>query len=208
MDFELTPEQQAYRDSIVSFAQQRLSGDTVSRDRDHAFARQAWEAWAGVGIQGLPVPEAYGGSDAGPLMIVLALESLGYGCSDNGLIWFKDADPNRDRSVGNDDASLIAAHYNMPGGYKQGDVDYSGTVNFNDLAIVDRAFGQSLPQLGAPGPPTPTAAGTDRLLLFWPASTATTVTGYAVSCTCQRAATTAPTPSTLLKPLCTHGIRP
>jgi len=115
--------------------------------------------------------------------------------SDNGLFWFKDADPNRDRSVGNDDTSLIAAHYNMPGGYKQGDVDYSGTVNFNDLVIVDRAFGQSVPLLGAPGTPTLTAAGTDRLLISWPASTDTTVTGYDVYRNWQRVATNVPTAS-------------
>ena len=37
-------------------------------------------------IQGLPVPEDYGGSGAGATTTVVALEALGYGCKDNGLI--------------------------------------------------------------------------------------------------------------------------
>ncbi len=40
---------------------------------------------AQVGIQGLPVPIEYGGRRADPITIAGALESLGYGCLDNGL---------------------------------------------------------------------------------------------------------------------------
>ena len=40
-----------------------------------------------MGLQGLPIPKGYGGAGADPLTIILAMEALGYGCRDNGLIF-------------------------------------------------------------------------------------------------------------------------
>lgn len=87
VDFDWTAEQRDYRDTIVSFAQRRLRDDVAQRDAEHAFPRDAWRACADVGIQGLPVPEEYGGSAAPATTIILALEALGYGGSDNGLVF-------------------------------------------------------------------------------------------------------------------------
>jgi alkylation response protein AidB-like acyl-CoA dehydrogenase len=87
VDFDWTKEQRDYRDAIVNFARDRLRRDVARRDAEHAFSREAWRSCAEVGIQGLPVPEEYGGSDAGATTIALALEALGYGCPDNGLIF-------------------------------------------------------------------------------------------------------------------------
>lgn len=84
---EWTAEQRDYRDSVLSFAQRRLCADVGRRDAEHVFSREAWRACAEVGIQGLPVPDEYGGSGATATTIVLALEGLGYGCTDNGLIF-------------------------------------------------------------------------------------------------------------------------
>src|SRR5208337_2854868 len=39
------------------------------------------------GIQGLPIPREFGGAEADILTTVLAMEGLGYGCRDNGLIF-------------------------------------------------------------------------------------------------------------------------
>src|SRR5581483_1052906 len=39
------------------------------------------------GIQGLPVPEEYGGGGLDPLSSAIALEALGYGCHDSGLVF-------------------------------------------------------------------------------------------------------------------------
>ena len=82
MDFELTDEQRSYRDTVLEFARRELDG--AGGD---GFSRQRWERCARVGIQGLPVPGAYGGAEASPTTIVAALEALGYGCRDNGLIF-------------------------------------------------------------------------------------------------------------------------
>jgi hypothetical protein len=87
MDFDWTEEQRAYHDSIVEFARSRLSTDIRARDRAHRFSREDWGRCAELGIQGLAVPGDYGGSDAPATTVVLALEALGYGCRDNGLIF-------------------------------------------------------------------------------------------------------------------------
>jgi alkylation response protein AidB-like acyl-CoA dehydrogenase len=85
MNFDWTDEQRAYHDTIVDFAQARLGAEMGPRDREHRFSREDWTRCAEVGIQGLPVPARYGGTDAPATTIVLALEALGYGCRDNGL---------------------------------------------------------------------------------------------------------------------------
>ena len=51
------------------------------------FDREGWKKCAGFGIHGLPVPKEYGGMGADTLTTVGVLESLGYGCRDNGLIF-------------------------------------------------------------------------------------------------------------------------
>jgi alkylation response protein AidB-like acyl-CoA dehydrogenase len=87
MDFDWTEEQLAFRDSVVRFAQRELAGDVVARDHEGGFDRDAWRKLAEFGIHGLPAPKEYGGSEADTLTQVLAMEALGYGCRDNGLLF-------------------------------------------------------------------------------------------------------------------------
>ena len=42
---------------------------------------------AELGILGLPVPEAYGGTGSDATTTMVALEALGYACTDNGLLF-------------------------------------------------------------------------------------------------------------------------
>lgn len=87
MDFAWSDEQLQYRDAIVRFAQTELNDDVVARDAEASFSHEIWKKCAAFGIQGLPIPEEYGGGGADPLSLMLALEALGYGCKDNGLIF-------------------------------------------------------------------------------------------------------------------------
>jgi alkylation response protein AidB-like acyl-CoA dehydrogenase len=86
-DFSWSDEQERYRDSVIQFAQRHLNDEIIRRDSEGEFSMEAWNKCASFGVQGLPVPEEYGGSAADPLTIVLAMESLGYGCEDNGLLF-------------------------------------------------------------------------------------------------------------------------
>ncbi|MEX2556746.1 MAG: acyl-CoA dehydrogenase family protein [Actinomycetota bacterium] len=87
MDFELSEEQGVFRDEVIRFAQRELGEDLIDRDTDGAFDAKAWQRCAEFGIQGLPIPKEYGGQGADPLTVMLAMEALGYGCSDNGLLF-------------------------------------------------------------------------------------------------------------------------
>lgn len=87
MDFAWTEEQQALRSEIARFARQELNEKLIERDRDAVFSWEGWNKCAQMGIQGLPVPQEYGGGGADILTTVCALEALGYGCQDNGLIF-------------------------------------------------------------------------------------------------------------------------
>ena len=87
MDFSLSDEQKLLRDNIIKFAQRELNEGARDRDRDQTFSRELWRKCAAIGIQGLPVPEEYGGSGFDPLSCAVALEALGYGCRDGGLVF-------------------------------------------------------------------------------------------------------------------------
>ena len=87
MDFSLTEEQKLLQDNIAKFAQRELNHDVAERDRTGTFSRELWRKCASIGIQGLPVPEEYGGSGVDALSCAIGLEALGYGCRDGGLVF-------------------------------------------------------------------------------------------------------------------------
>jgi alkylation response protein AidB-like acyl-CoA dehydrogenase len=87
MDFALSEEQRILRDNIVRFAREVLNEGVAERDREQTFSRELWRKCGAIGIQGLPVPEQYGGSGCDPLTTAIGLEALGYGCKDGGLVF-------------------------------------------------------------------------------------------------------------------------
>ncbi|MEU4768081.1 acyl-CoA dehydrogenase family protein [Actinosynnema sp. NPDC023794] len=87
MDFELSQEQRDIRAGIVEFAQAELGKEVAAHDRDGAFPRADWQRCADFGVLGWPVPVEHGGSGYDPLTTMIALEALGYGCADNGLVF-------------------------------------------------------------------------------------------------------------------------
>src|SRR5438105_2631302 len=87
MDFSFTADQELLRKEIVAFARATLNEGVIERDRSQTFARHLWQACGTMGLQGLPAPEVYGGSGLDPLSCAVALEALGYGCTDHGLVF-------------------------------------------------------------------------------------------------------------------------
>jgi alkylation response protein AidB-like acyl-CoA dehydrogenase len=121
----LDEEQRTLQRSIVDFAQRELGNDLDRRDREGTFAREDWRKCAEIGLLGIPIPPQFGGIGASATMIAAALEGLGYGCADNGLIFSINAhmwacelpilhfgtDAQKRRWLpGLCDGSLIAAH--------------------------------------------------------------------------------------------------
>lgn len=91
MDFGLSADQQAWQDAAIKFAQENLVDDLLGRDERREFWREGWKRCAGFGIQGLPVPVEYGGKGQDLQVTIAAMEGLGYGCADNGLIFAMNA---------------------------------------------------------------------------------------------------------------------
>src|SRR3954454_19407966 len=89
MDFAPSVEQQAWHDAAVKFAREELADDLdlPGRDERREFWREGWRRCARFGVQGLPVPEEHGGRGKDLPVTIAAMEGLGYGCPDNGLIF-------------------------------------------------------------------------------------------------------------------------
>lgn len=87
MDFSWSEEQLEYRRAAVEFARGELNAGLRDRDRRSEFSRRNWEKCAEFGLQGLPLPELYGGTNTDILTTMLVMEGMGYGCRDNGLVF-------------------------------------------------------------------------------------------------------------------------
>jgi alkylation response protein AidB-like acyl-CoA dehydrogenase len=87
MDFAWSDEQARLRESIADFAAAELNKGYAERESRGEFNREGWMKCAEMGVHGLPVPERYGGMGMDALTSMAVLESLGYGCKDNGLVF-------------------------------------------------------------------------------------------------------------------------
>ena len=75
----LTEEQEMIRDTMRTFAQERLAPFAADWDRDHTFPREALNELAELGAMGMTVPEAWGGAGMDYMSLVLALEEIAAG---------------------------------------------------------------------------------------------------------------------------------
>jgi alkylation response protein AidB-like acyl-CoA dehydrogenase len=87
MNFSWSDEQLALRNSVIQFARGSLNDGIVAREQAARFPRELWRKCAEFGIQGLPVPEEFGGGNRDVLSTMLAMEALGYACRDQGLLF-------------------------------------------------------------------------------------------------------------------------
>lgn len=83
----------SWADAAVEL-QRRLRGVGESVPRDGIRALEAtqtldavsWQLFAASGVLGLPIPASFGGQGVDPVTCAFALEGLGQGCRDNGLL--------------------------------------------------------------------------------------------------------------------------
>ncbi len=77
MNFDLSPEQAAFRDVVRGFAQEVVAPQAAEADREERFPLEVVRRMGELGLFGLPFPERYGGSDADAVTMCLAIEEIG-----------------------------------------------------------------------------------------------------------------------------------
>jgi hypothetical protein len=76
---DLTPEQEAVRETVRSFALEEIRPLAREADREERFPETVWDALGEMDLLSLTVPEAYGGYDADGLTYAIVNEELAYG---------------------------------------------------------------------------------------------------------------------------------
>jgi len=76
VDFDLSPEQELIRDTVRTFARERVEPIAAELDRDGRFPYELVAELAGLGLLGLPIPEEYGGAGGDTLSYAIAIEEL------------------------------------------------------------------------------------------------------------------------------------
>jgi hypothetical protein len=75
----LTSEHEMVRDSMRSFAQERLAPFAAQWDKEHTFPAQALKELGALGAMGMVVPQEWGGAGMDYMSLVLALEEIAAG---------------------------------------------------------------------------------------------------------------------------------
>ena len=86
MDFSWSKEQLEFRRQVIAFAE-TLNDGYEEREKLEKFPAEQWKRCGEFGLLGLLAPKSYGGSEKNALDFVLAMEAMGYGCRDTGLLF-------------------------------------------------------------------------------------------------------------------------
>ena len=76
MDFDLTPEQELVRDTVRTFARERVEPAAAALDLEGRFPYELVSELADLGLMGLPIPEEYGGAGGDTVSYAIAIEEL------------------------------------------------------------------------------------------------------------------------------------
>jgi alkylation response protein AidB-like acyl-CoA dehydrogenase len=76
VDLDLTAEQELIRDTVRSFARERVAPVAEELDRESRFPLELVGEMAELGLMGLPIPEQYGGAGGDTVAYAIAVEEL------------------------------------------------------------------------------------------------------------------------------------
>jgi alkylation response protein AidB-like acyl-CoA dehydrogenase len=86
MDFELTPEQKAFTESVLRFARAKLADGALRRAHDPRYPWDIARMLAGQGLLGITIPEADGGIGGTLMEAAIALQEIALVCPKSGDI--------------------------------------------------------------------------------------------------------------------------
>ncbi|MGL5735383.1 MAG: acyl-CoA dehydrogenase family protein, partial [Beijerinckiaceae bacterium] len=84
-NFDLGETADAIRDTVHSFAQEKIAPRADAIDRENLFPRDLWPEMGALGLHGMTVPEEYGGTGLGYLEHVVAMEEVSRASASVGL---------------------------------------------------------------------------------------------------------------------------
>jgi short/branched chain acyl-CoA dehydrogenase len=76
MNLDLSPEHELVRDTVRSFAEERVAPVAEELDREHRFPSELVAEMAELGLMGMTIPEDYGGGGTDTLSYAIAVEEL------------------------------------------------------------------------------------------------------------------------------------
>ena len=83
--FDLTEDQRMIRDMVRDFAEGEVAPKAHDVDEHHRFDQDTWKRIVELGLPGLPFDEDFGGSGAGTLAYILAVEEIAKVCGSTAL---------------------------------------------------------------------------------------------------------------------------
>ena len=86
MDFDLSEEQVAIRDTIRELVQDRVAPRAAEIDEKAEYPKDIERLFAENGILGIPFPEEYGGISGSSVTICMGIEEIAKGCATSSLI--------------------------------------------------------------------------------------------------------------------------
>lgn len=86
MQYSLTEEQEAVRDTAREFAQRRVAPAASEIDKKARFPAELVQEMGELGLMGIEVEEQWGGADFDPIAYVVAMEEISTACASTGVI--------------------------------------------------------------------------------------------------------------------------
>jgi isovaleryl-CoA dehydrogenase len=80
MDFELTEDQKMLKETVARFVDNQVVPRAARLDEEERFPEESFREMADLGLFGISIPEALGGSGSDFLSCVLVMEELARGC--------------------------------------------------------------------------------------------------------------------------------
>jgi alkylation response protein AidB-like acyl-CoA dehydrogenase len=85
MNFDLSEEQRMWRDVVHDFVAREVKPKARQVDEEGQFNWEAVHKMGPLGLLGLNIPEAYGGTGVDAVSAAIAIEELGWGCGSTAL---------------------------------------------------------------------------------------------------------------------------
>lgn len=85
MNFDLSDEQKAWKKSVHDFVGKVIKPKAREVDENEEFNWDAVRKGGPIGLLGMSIPEAYGGSNVDMISAAIAMEELGWGCGSTAL---------------------------------------------------------------------------------------------------------------------------